>query len=37
MLDLTSQYDDGDDVETLRENLQIVIHQAAGYFRGLLC
>ena len=29
-------YDRGDDVETVRENLQIVLHQACGYFRSLL-
>ena len=35
MLGLLEKYNYGDDVETLRENLQIVLHQISGYLRGL--
>lgn len=36
MLDLCEEYDYGDDIETLKENLQIVLHQVAGYYRSQL-
>ncbi|MBU0717854.1 MAG: hypothetical protein KJ749_06355 [Planctomycetes bacterium] len=35
MLSLTSQYDYGDDIDSICENVQVVLHQAVGYFRGL--
>ena len=35
MLDLTETYNYGDTLQVLRRNVQIVLHQTAGYFRGL--
>lgn len=36
MSDLLEEYNYGDDIETLKENLQIVLQQVAGYYRSQL-
>ncbi len=36
MESLLSKYNFGDDVETLRQNLQIVLNQTAAFYRGLM-
>lgn len=35
MYDLTKSYDYGSSLPVLRRNVQIVLHQVAGYYRGL--
>lgn len=36
MLRLCEEYDYGDDIDTLKGNIQIVLHQIAGYYRSKL-
>lgn len=36
MRSLCGEYDYGDNLQTLKQNLQIVLHQVAGYYRGQL-